>query len=1035
MDKRFIRKDGVIIHAQISTHCLRRRDGGMDHFVAMVQDITDRVAAEKKIIRSSNEWRNTFDTVPDLIAILDTDYRITRVNRAMASALKMAPKDALGLTCYHHIHGTDTPPASCPHRQLLVDGREHSAEIYDERLGGWFQVTATPLLDEEGRLIGSVHVAHDITVLKQTEHGLRASEAKYRHLHESMRDAFVKVDMQGKIVEFNHVYHEMLGYSAEELAHLTYGDLTPPEWHAMEARLVAEQVLRHGYSEVYEKEYVKKDGTIFPVELRTFLLQNLNGQPEAMWAIIRDISERKRAEEELKKEKSLLRCLIDSVSDLIFFKDINGVYLGCNKASEEFVGMPEREQIGKTDFDLFDREVAEAARSHDWQILNDRVPLRTEEWVPTADGRMVLLETVKAPYYAPDGECLGLVGICRDITERKLAEEELRQAKEAADAANLSKSRFLANMSHEIRTPMNAIIGLGHLVLQTDLTSRQRDYLSKITTAADGLLQLLNDLLDVSKIEAGKLELEEVTFPLRSSLEQIVSLMGGKAAEKGLRLIVTTDPATPEHLKGDPHRLQQVLLNLLSNAVKFTPEGEVALDVRPLTEDGEQVTLEFSVRDTGIGLTPDQVVSIFEPFTQGDSSTTRRYGGTGLGLSICKRLVALMGGSIEVTSVPGQGSAFTFNACFHRGIALDIPPDPVPRQTTTTALLGCRVLVAEDHHINQQVIREVLEQVGAIVTLVGDGWEAVAAVVEADPGFDAVLMDLQMPNLDGYQATRLLREQMPADRLPIIAMTAHAQVAERECVRAAGMNDHLVKPVKPDRLYACLLKWVRPAAGQDATPALPCDRQAWPEDLPDHLPGLDPVRGLELLSGNTHTYRRLIIDFARNRQEMVREIRTALAESDLKRAGFLAHTLRGVAGNLAATSLQAAACDLEAACVQGLPEQAGLLLPVVEARLAEIIATAETLAGQSPVRETAAKAFDPDRALVLVRELAVMARQHNMSAMERSEELSLLLAGTGLAMMASVLAETVEQLDFRTATRQIEELSPLLVEYINAGKD
>ena len=342
----------------------------------------------------------------------------------------------------------------------------------------------------------------------------------------------------------------------------------------------------------------------------------------------------------------------------------------------------------------------------------------------------------------------------------------------------------------------------------------------KITNASNGLLQLLNDILDLSKIEAGKLDLEEVPFALHPLLEELRSLVDVDAAAKGLHLRLIAAPETPEYLVGDPLRLKQVLLNLLGNAIKFTASGEVVLTVRLLASEGNRVALAFVVQDTGIGIALEQASHIFEAFIQADGATTRHFGGTGLGLSICSQLVALMGGEINVTSELGKGSTFTCTAQFPRSEAPAVDPDRAPdRATVRAALTGCRVLVAEDQTINQQVLRGLLEQVGIIVTIAADGRQAVITMLAAKGDFDAVLMDLQMPEMDGYEATQLRRKQWTVDRLPIIAMTAYAMREERERCLAGGMNDHLAKPVKPDQLYACLMRWLRPDFPQKPLPA------------------------------------------------------------------------------------------------------------------------------------------------------------------------------------------------------------------------
>ncbi len=907
----------------------RDAGGGVRGFVALVTDITaqkkieeelrqeratlaDRVAertaelkgANIRLFRAAYDWRSTFDTLPDLIALVDTDYRVTRLNRALSEALGMHPREVLGLTCYDLFHGVDAPPELCLHHLLLADGQEHTVELFIERFNGWFQVTATPLY-EEGKLTGSVHVVHNITARKQGEDELRASEVKYRQLHESMRDAFAKVDLTGRIVESNQAYRELLGYSIEELAALTYRDLTPPRWHAAEERIVEEQVLAHGFSEVYEKEYIRKDGSLVPVELRTVLLKGVDDRPEAMWAVVRDITQRKEAEESL----------LESNRQLIV-------------------------------------------------------------------------------------------------------------AREQAEVANQAKSEFLTNMSHEIRTPMNAIIGLGHLALQTALTPQQREYLTKIATSADGLMRLLNSLMDFSKIEAGMMVLEAISFELLPILEGLLSLMGGAAAAKGVRLFLTAAPDCPRYLVGDPHRLEQLLLNLLGNAVKFTATGEVELSIHPLKREMAGITLEFVVRDTGIGMTGEELGRIFEPFTQGDGSITRRFGGTGLGLSICRRLVTLMGGEIRVESEPGRGSSFTFTACFQegeRGGVVTAEPQ-FDRLSVTTALTGYRILVVEDQPINQQVLRELLEQVGATVTAADDGREALTIVSREEGRFDALLMDLQMPELDGYQATLLLRKEWSSERLPIIAMTAHAGREERERCLAAGMNDHLTKPVNPSRLYACLLRWISTAPNLDLPQPEPTLQ------LPESLPGLDIAAGLTLLGGNRGLYRKLVIEFGRSQGERIAELKSALATGELRKGERLAHGLKGVAGNIGAGSIFALAGEVERACSRKNAAAAGQLLPLLTERMTELAATAVLLMDKDTVRAPLPRTLESNALPLLLRELASLLNEHDLAAQEVSGELAALLAGTEAGPLAELLAESVDRVDFRAALPQLEELTRLLGE-------
>ncbi len=654
------------------------------------------------------------------------------------------------------------------------------------------------------------------------------------------------------------------------------------------------------------------------------------------------------------------------------------------------------------------------------------------------------------------GTLLYYEGSLVDITEQK---EKLKadKARVVAEEASRSKSEFLANMSHEIRTPMNAIIGLAHLAQKTDMTPKQNDYLQKIENSGLSLLGIINDILDFSKIEANKLSMESIDFDLQAVLDNVVNLINIKAEEKGLELLFDVGRDVPLGLVGDPLRLGQILINLAGNSIKFTKEGQVLIKVDLVDKNPEQpiVGLKFSISDSGIGLTPEQISKLFQSFSQADGSTTREYGGTGLGLTISKSLVSMMGGEISVESVHGEGSTFIFTAEFgvqsekdqllllspgelhgmrvlvvddnekSREILRDLMEefhfavteaasgeeaistlrnsadskpfdlvlmdwqmegldgietarrikentglDKMPAILMVTAfgreeimsqaknvgmdgflikpvnrsllfdtimnlfgktgvldqdliirdpgelmkldtISGACVLLVEDNKINQQVATELLESAGIIVTLAGNGIEAVSAVNENNPGFDGVLMDIQMPEMDGYEATRIIRKNPEHAKLPIIAMTANAMAGDREKCIDAGMNDHIPKPIEPKFLFETLVKWL-PEMENEKDRQLPArleesDKQV----LPAHLDGIDMEVGLRRTGGNPHFYSQMLADFAIDHGDDFKLIMASIDKLDLDLATRLVHTLKGVVGGIGAVPLYETAQRLE----------------------------------------------------------------------------------------------------------------------------
>ena len=901
----YIRKDGSRFGAVVSVTALRDEQDAIIGYLLIGTDNTARQQAEEALLKAGALQRAIFNSAnfssiatdaKGVIQIFNVGaermlgYTAADVMNKITPADISDPQELIARATALSIElGTPITPGF---EALVFKASRGIEDIYEltyiRKDGSRFPavVSVTALRDAQGAIIGYLLIG---TELK--------AGALQSAIFNSANFSSIATDAKGVIQIFNVGAERMLGYAAADVMNkITPADISDPQELIARAKALSVELgtpitpgfealvfkASRGIEDIYELTYIRKDGSRFPAVVSVTALRDAQGAIIGYLLIGTDNTARKLVEAEQKKSDQRLRdqqfytrSLIESNIDALMTTDPSGIITDVNKQMEALTGCTRDELIGAPFKSYFtDPERAEAAIK---LVLSQKKVTDYELTACARDGKQTVVSYNATTFYDRDRTLQGVFAAARDVTERKRVEAELREAKANAESASRTKSDFLASMSHEIRTPMNAIIGIADLLAKTALSPEQDKYVQIFRRAGDNLLNLINDILDLSKVEASQLELERTGFSVKDHLEKVTEMVAGRAREKGLALVCEIAPNVPADLVGDPTRLRQVLINLLGNAIKFTESGEVALRVAPDAGSSVPTALRFTVSDTGIGIPSEKLGQVFEPFTQADSSTTRRFGGSGLGLTISKRLVELMGGRIWAESTVGKGSVFAFAVPFESWAAADRPTAAPAGTGFNAPLPALRILLAEDSPDNCTITVAYLQDTPYRVEIAENG--TIACEKFTAGHYDLVLMDRQMPVMDGLTATRTIRAWEQAnDRppTPIIALTASALKGDREMCLAAGCTAYLSKPIKQEVLLQ--------AIKEHSIVAPPSSKE-------------ESSRKDTILVRANPKFADLIPVFLQNCRQNVIAMLDALDRGDFETVEILGHGMRGAGGS------------------------------------------------------------------------------------------------------------------------------------------